>query len=95
MRFNRPQALINFKSYLNCLLIDFFDPSLKPDFNSLQRNRLNHVGFKLKKSIYIGDSLNLIKNSSNLIKNSSNLIKNDINPVVFDHFLLKLTFSFN
>ena len=34
-------------------LKDFFDPNLKPDFNSSPRNRFNCVRTVLKKSIYI------------------------------------------
>ena len=51
MQSNRPQAKICFKSYFNRLLIDPFDPNLKPDFYSSRQNRLNRVRLKSKKSI--------------------------------------------
>ena len=60
---NRPQAKICFKSDLNRLLIDFFDPISA--VRSTRRDNLIRI-----QTIYIKNSSILIKNSLILIKNS-------------------------
>ena len=66
--------------WLNHLLIDFFDPNLKPDFNSSWQNRLKHVRIILKSSksinfIFINKLMSLTEESVHLnIKNLTALI---------------------
>ena len=99
MQSNRPQAKFHFKSDSYRVLIDFFDPKSLLYLIKMVATIQIRTRIWSKKSIFIENSLNLIENGSNLIKNGSNwiengsnLINNVENPVVFNHFWLKLTF---
>ena len=77
--------------WLNHLLIDFFDPNLKPEFNSSWQNWLKAVRIRWKLSI-------LIKNSQNKLEMDKfnqkwlNLIENGQNQSTFRLILTFLIF---
>ena len=62
MRLNRPQAKIHFKSDLNRLLIDFFDPIPAVRFNCHDDSIQFQTQILNPNSNYIKDRSNLVKN---------------------------------
>ena len=78
MQLNRPQAKIRFKLVSNRLLIYFFDSISLPDLIKIVGTVQIRTRIRLKKSI-------CIENSSNLIENSSILIKNGQKQLNFQH----------
>ena len=101
MRSNRPKAKIGFKSYSNCLLIDFFDPISSLEIKSSRRNRFQqHSMLSTWKTKWTSTSTPIsTKTSSNSLLNTTQRSSHHFHPSwrtsrpinVKRHFSLKIS----